>query len=135
MTEPHESEHHAEIPVKMYFLVFGALAICTALSFAVNEGERHQLIGIQAGFAMILAVAVCKTILVATFFMHLKLDWSRLYFVIVPVMLLAVMMMVVFLPDMVLAWRRAERQQDTRLRLAPLEQNAEKRLLCDHFFG
>ena len=105
MTEPHDTApHHAGISVKTYFLVFGALAVCTAISFLVNEGERHGLIGAYAGFAMIFAVAVCKMGLVATFFMHLKLDWTRLYFVIVPVSILAVMMLVVLLPDIVLAW-------------------------------
>ena len=107
MTEPQESEPHAGhagIAVKTYFLIFGALAVCTAISFLVNEGERHQLIGAYAGFAMIFAVAVCKAVLVGMFFMHLKLDWTRLYFVIVPVMILAVMLLVVLLPDIVLAW-------------------------------
>src|SRR3989442_2696787 len=95
MTEPHESEPHVGIPVKTYFLIFGALAVCTAISFMVNEGERHHMIGAYAGFAMIFAVAVCKAVLVGMFFMHLKLDWSRLYFVIVPFMILAGMMLVI----------------------------------------
>jgi cytochrome c oxidase subunit IV len=108
-TEPHDSSaHHEEIPVKTYFLIFGALAVCTAVSFLVNFGEHHPedhpLISPYIGFAMIFAVAVCKMVLVAMFFMHLKLDWTRLYFVIVPVMILAVMMLVVLLPDIVLAW-------------------------------
>jgi cytochrome c oxidase subunit IV len=109
MTEPHDSSpHHEGVAVKTYFLIFGALAVCTAISFLVNEGERHPeghpLISPYAGFAIIFAVAVCKMVLVAMFFMHLKLDWTRLYFVIVPVMILAVMLLVVLLPDIVLAW-------------------------------
>ena len=108
MTEPHESEPHIGIPVKTYFLVFGALAVFTAVSFLVNFGEHHPedhpIISPYVGFAMIFVVAVCKTVLVAMFFMHLKLDWTRLYFVIVPVSILAVMMLVVLLPDIVLAW-------------------------------
>jgi caa(3)-type oxidase subunit IV len=119
--------------VKTYFLIFGALAVCTAISFLVNEGERHQLIGAYVGFAMIFAVAVCKAVLVGMFFMHLKLDWTRLYFVIVPVMILAVMLLMVLLPDIVLAWRRAEEHRDTRSRFAPAEQFAEKRFPCDEF--
>ena len=132
MTEPHDSSpHHEGITVKTYFLIFGALAVCTAISFMVNEGERHHMIGAYAGFAMIFAVAVCKMVLVAMFFMHLKLDWTRLYFVIVPVMILAVMMLVVLLPDIVLAWHHGEEQRDTHLRFAPAEQLAEKRFPCD----
>jgi caa(3)-type oxidase subunit IV len=70
----------------------------------LNWAERGGSIGTQAGFALILGVAVCKAVLVAMFFMHLKMDWFRLYFMIVPVLILATMMIVVFLPDMVLAW-------------------------------
>jgi hypothetical protein len=36
--------------------------------------------------------------------MHLLLDWKRLYFVIIPVMIMGAMMIVVLLPDIVLAW-------------------------------
>jgi caa(3)-type oxidase subunit IV len=108
MADSHDASHHDGIAVSTYFVIFGALAVCTAISFLVNFGEQHPkdnpFISVYAGFAMILAVAVCKAVLVGMFFMHLKLDWSRLYFVIVPVMLLAVMMIVVLLPDVVLAW-------------------------------
>ena len=108
MTESHGSPAHGGIAVKTYFVIFGALAIFTAVSFLVNFGEHHPeehpFIGVYAGFVLILGVAVCKAVLVGMFFMHLKLDWTRLYFVIVPVMLLAVMMIIVLLPDVVLAW-------------------------------
>jgi caa(3)-type oxidase subunit IV len=53
---------------------------------------------------LILGVAICKAVLVAMFFMHLKFDWARLYFMIIPVMILGTMMVVVLLPDIVLAW-------------------------------
>jgi caa(3)-type oxidase subunit IV len=108
MNDSHDPHAHAGINVKTYFVIFGALAIFTAVSFLVNFGEHHPeenpLISIYVGFVLILGVAVCKAVLVATYFMHLKIDWFRLYFVIVPVMLLAVMMIIVLLPDIVLAW-------------------------------
>ena len=104
MADSHDASHHDGIAVKTYFVIFGALAIFTAVSFIVNEAVRHDVLSVTAGFVLILGVAVCKAVLVGMFFMHLKLDWSRLYFVIVPVMLLAVMMIVVLLPDVVLAW-------------------------------
>ncbi len=109
MTDSPDTTHHGGIAVRTYFFIFGALAICTAISFLVNFGEHHPeehpLVSPYFGFAMIFAVAVCKAVLVGMFFMHLKIDWTRLYFVIVPVMLLAVMMLVVLLPDIVLAWQ------------------------------
>ena len=105
MAEAHDTHAHAGIDVKTYFVIFGALAIFTAVSFIVNEAVRHDVLGVFAGFVLILGVAVCKAVLVAMFFMHLKIDWNRVYFVIVPVMILAVMMIVVLLPDIVLAWK------------------------------
>ena len=36
--------------------------------------------------------------------MHLKYDWGKLYFLIVPAFILGAMMMIVLLPDIVLAW-------------------------------
>jgi len=104
MTDSHDVSHHGGIAVKTYFAIFGALAVFTAVSFIVNEGVRHEFLSVFAGFVLILGVAVCKAVLVGMFFMHLKIDWTKLYFVIVPVMLLAVMMMIVLLPDIVLAW-------------------------------
>jgi cytochrome c oxidase subunit 4 len=104
MSEAQDTAHHGGIAVKTYFAIFGALAVFTAVSFIVNEAVRHDILSVYAGFVLILGVAVCKAVLVGMFFMHLKLDWSRLYFVIVPVMLLAVMMIIVLLPDIVLAW-------------------------------
>ncbi len=104
MTDSHNPQHHAGINVKMYFVIFGALAVFTAVSFIVNEAVRHDVLSVYAGFVLIMSVAVCKAVLVAMYFMHLKIDWTKLYFVIVPVMLLAVMMIIVLLPDVVLAW-------------------------------
>ena len=103
-SQAHDPHAHSGVPVQAYFVVFGALAIFTAVSFIVNEAVRHDVVAVFTGFVLILGVAVVKAVLVATYFMHLKIDWFRLYFVIVPVMLLAVMMMIVLLPDIVLAW-------------------------------
>ena len=57
-----------------YYLVFGGLIALTLLTVGVsllNLGEWHTLIG--------LAIAACKTALVAVFFMHLpaspRLTW------------------------------------------------------------
>jgi len=87
---------------KSYIAVFVALTVCTALSFVFN-GVLGQN---QTSMMLILGVAVIKAFLVALIFMHLKLDWSKLYFVIIPVMILTVMMMIVLLPDIVLAWHQ-----------------------------
>jgi len=90
MAETH-AEHHGP-SVRAYFYVFGALAVFTALSFVANFAAHHQWISLPVSFVIILAVAVCKAVLVAAFFMHLLLDWKRVY------------IMIVLLPDIVLAW-------------------------------
>jgi caa(3)-type oxidase subunit IV len=107
-TETPTTEHHAETNAKIYLVIFAALAVFTAASFLANDAMRHEIITPYTSFALILGVAICKTVLVAMFFMHLKLDWSRLYFVIIPVMLLATMMVIVLLPDIVLSWRQVK---------------------------
>ena len=102
MSDVHTPEHrHAGVSVKTYLLVFAALSVFTAISFIVNAtvGRNH------IGLAIILAVSVCKTVLVATFFMHLILDWPKLYYLIFPTFILGAMLMAVLMPDFVLAWQ------------------------------
>ena len=101
-TNTTHSETHAEAGpnFKIYIGIFVVLAVCTFLSFAVNwvMGQNHTSAGI------ILIIAVIKAVCVAMIFMHLKFEWSKLYFLIIPVMILGVMMMVVLLPDIVIDW-------------------------------
>jgi caa(3)-type oxidase subunit IV len=114
-TETATPPHHSETNAKIYLVIFGALAVFTAVSFFANDAMRNKLITPYTSFAIILLVAVCKAVLVAMFFMHLKIDWSRLYFVIIPVLLLATMMVIVLLPDIVLGWRQTKSDEESRL--------------------
>jgi cytochrome c oxidase subunit 4 len=98
------STGHAKSGINGYLVVFGALVVFTAISFIVNSAVKAGSIGKETGFALILGVAVCKAVLVGVFFMHLLFDWRRLYFVIIPVMVLAVLLVIVLLPDAVIAW-------------------------------
>jgi cytochrome c oxidase subunit 4 len=102
MTDAHE--HHGP-DVKAYLVVFGALSIFTGLSFLFNSMARGGTITHVQSFALILGVAVVKATLVGMYFMHLKLDWGRLYFLIIPAFILGTMMMIVLMPDIVLGWR------------------------------
>ena len=109
MTEAHDhisgsyGETHAGPTIQTYLVIFGALSVFTAISFVVNAFTREAP---HVGAAIILAVAVCKAVLVAMYFMHLKFDWPRLYFLVVPVVILTVMMMVILLPDIVVGWHK-----------------------------
>jgi cytochrome c oxidase subunit 4 len=103
MAEEHgQAEHGPDL--KLYLTVAAALAIFTASSFVFNYLVRQDVFSHVTGFVLILGVAVCKAVLVGMFFMHLKFDWGKLYFVIIPISIMAVMMMMVLLPDIVLAW-------------------------------
>ncbi len=105
MADSHESSAHAGPTLQLYLAVAVALAIFTAVSFVVNSMVRGGSISAHAGFAIILGVAVCKALLVGAFFMHLKFEWGKLYFLIVPAFILGLMMMLVLLPDAVIAWQ------------------------------
>jgi caa(3)-type oxidase subunit IV len=100
----HAHEEHHGPTMQVYMVVAIALAVFTAVSFVVNNLVRGGSLTSQMGFLIILGVAVCKTGLVGGFFMHLKYEWGKLYFMIVPAFILGAMMMIVLLPDQVLAW-------------------------------
>src|ERR1700716_905989 len=100
-TDAHEAEHHGPA-LKAYMVVFVALSIFTAVSFIVNYAVRKEMLSPHAGFALILLVAVVKAVLVGTYFMHLIVDWAKLYYFIFPTFILGAMMVIVFLPDIVL---------------------------------
>jgi caa(3)-type oxidase subunit IV len=106
VTDSHavSSHGHAGANVNGYLIIFGALAIFTLLSFLVNFAVRSEHFTATVGFILIMGVAVCKAVLVAMFFMHLKWDWGRLFFMIIPVLILGTMMIIVLLPDIVLSW-------------------------------
>jgi cytochrome c oxidase subunit 4 len=91
---------------KLYMAVAVALSGFTVASFVVNYFVREHGLPVVLGFMLILGVAVAKATLVGLYFMHLKYDWSRLYFMIVPAFIIATMMMIVLSPDIVLAWHR-----------------------------
>jgi cytochrome c oxidase subunit IV len=101
MAESHGPAEHHGPSVQVYLAVFGALCVFTLISFLVNAMLG---IGSHAGMGIIMVVAVCKATLVIMFFMHLKYEWMKLYFLIVPVAILCVMMMIVLMPDGVVGW-------------------------------
>src|SRR5438874_12947373 len=104
-THAHAGEHaHGPPTVLPYLVIFGALSIFTAVSFLVNYFVRGGHISAGTGFVIILGVAVVKALLVATYFMHLKWDWGRLYFLIIPALVLAPMLVFALLPDLVIYW-------------------------------
>ncbi len=106
MNESHAAEHHGP-GIKAYMVVFVALSIFTGISFIVNSAVRGGSITPHAGFTIILGVAIVKAVLVGTYFMHLIVDWPKLYYLIFPTFILGAMFIVVLLPDIVLSWKTA----------------------------
>jgi caa(3)-type oxidase subunit IV len=104
MTETQHTETHHGPSFQAYLVVFGALSVFTAISFVVNDIVRHGYLSSMSGLVLILGVAVCKAVLVAMYFMHLVIDWSKLYYLVFPVLILGTMLVIVLLPDIVLAW-------------------------------
>jgi cytochrome c oxidase subunit 4 len=100
-----EGRKHHGPSLSMYLGVAVILGVFTASSFIFNEMVRHDMLSKMGGLWLILGVAVCKAALVGAFFMHLRYDWFKLYFLIVPALILAVMMMIVLTPDGIMAWR------------------------------
>ena len=105
MAQTHTPDAHHGPGFKAYMVVAVALAIFTTISFVINTMVRNGTVSDTAGFTIILLVAICKALLVALYFMHLVIDWGKLYYLIIPAFILGTMMLVVLLPDIVLAWR------------------------------
>lgn len=102
--QPHDAHAHGEPDFGLYIRIFVALAVLTAVSFFTYELLEVRMHMRLLSTLIIMLVSVVKAVLVAMFFMHLKWDWSKLYFLVIPVCIMGVMMMIVLLPDIVLAW-------------------------------
>ncbi len=100
MSNSHHPEHHEGPGFQAYMVVFLALSTFTAIFFLVNATVGRNM----TGLVIILGVAVIKAILVGLYFMHLVVDWGRLYYLIFPTFILAAMFITVLMPDIVLAW-------------------------------
>jgi cytochrome c oxidase subunit 4 len=104
-TDPHTHEHgHHGPTLQLYLVIALALAGFTISSFVVNGAVTAGNLSAFMGFVLIMGVAVCKAVLVGMYFMHLKYDWGRLYFMVIPAFILATMFVIVLLPDIVVAW-------------------------------
>lgn len=104
MSHSHHSGGHPTL--LSYVVVFAALAVFTIVSFVANALANNGMIGVATSFVIIMLVAVIKASLVGAWFMHLKFDWGRVGFMLIPAFVLAVMMMLVLMPDIVLAWHQ-----------------------------
>src|SRR5262245_47333658 len=115
MSEPHthgdatiheaaqHDDHEGHIADSTFIKVFVVLLVFTAVSFGANQifGARSPVVN----FLIIGMVACMKAALVMYFFMHLKIDWRKVFVFLIPICILAPMVIIVLWPDIVLAWR------------------------------
>lgn len=106
----HAHEHHGPATIGPYVSVAVALTAFTLVSFVVNGMVTGGSLTPFNGFLLILGAAVCKALLVCVVFMHLRWDWSKVYFMIVPALILAPFLMLALLPDIVLYWNNYFRE-------------------------
>jgi cytochrome c oxidase subunit 4 len=107
MASVHEPHAHHGPTFRTYMVIAFALSVFTISSFVFNSMSRMEpepMLSAHQAFVLILGVAVIKAVLVGMYFMHLKFEWGKLYFIIVPIFILAIMMAMVLLPDTVIAW-------------------------------
>ncbi len=103
MTNSH-THAHGPTDIRPYIVIFVLLCLFTGVSFFVNWLVRQGTFAVGTGFVIILSVAVIKALCVATYFMHLKWDWGRVYFLLIPALVLAPMLVFALLPDLVIYW-------------------------------
>ena len=84
MTDSHTHAAHGPTSIRPYIVIFVLLSIFTSISFLVNLFVRDSYIAVGTGFVIIMGVAVVKALCVVAYFMHLKWDWGRVYFLVVP---------------------------------------------------
>lgn len=99
----HEHAGH-DAHLKTYFVIFAALSVFTVVSFVANHFAHTGVITLYTSFAIIMGVALCKATLVGMYFMHLVADWGKVFLMIILALVLGPMLMIVLLPDIVLAW-------------------------------
>jgi len=98
MTEAHDHQH------PNYLAIFGALVVLTVISVGSEWllGQRSP----GAANMIVMVTAVCKAVLVAMFFMHLKLDWFKVYYMVVPALIMGTLLLCALLPDMTFSMYR-----------------------------
>lgn len=99
MTDAHAQSHPHKDP--RYLLIAAVLIGLTIMSFFMSEQFQSPVTTVL----VVMCVAAIKTILVATFFMHMKFEGKWLYALTIPAVILAVVMICALLPDVAFPFR------------------------------
>lgn len=97
--ESSDSEHDAHNVTRTMVFVFAALCVLTCASLLTYTDFWQQRVPMEVGRAVMLAVSVCKAVLVATFFMHLWWEKSWKWVVTIPAICVSTLLCVALVPD------------------------------------
>ena len=109
MTEHDDHAHDAEHghgSMKLYLGVFGALVVCTAISFAVGSSPMMEGELAWMGQVFMIAISCVKSLLVMLVFMHLVWEANWKYVLTIPASLMSVFLLCMLMPDVMLRTRR-----------------------------
>ncbi|MEE3371674.1 MAG: cytochrome C oxidase subunit IV family protein [Planctomycetota bacterium] len=109
MTEHDDHAHDAEHghgSMKLYLSVFGALVVCTGISFAVGSSPMMEGELAWMGQAFMIAISCVKSLLVMLVFMHLVWEANWKYVLTIPASLMSVFLLCMLMPDVMLRTRR-----------------------------
>ena len=103
--DAHDAEHgHGSM--KLYLSVFGALVVCTGISFAVGSSRMMEGELAWMGQAFMIAISCVKSLLVMLVFMHLVWEANWKYVLTIPASLMSVFLLCMLMPDVMLRTRR-----------------------------
>jgi cytochrome c oxidase subunit 4 len=88
--------HDTSAEVRIYLMIFGALAVLTLLTV----GVAYMNLPHAAGVVIALVIAACKVYLIAAFFMHLRGEGKLINWSIAVCVLLVLVLVVFVLPDL-----------------------------------
>jgi cytochrome c oxidase subunit IV len=105
------SHEHGHGGVGKYVMVFLALCLLTAISFAVGNSQTLRENSPATMWAMMMAVSCAKAMLVILFFMHILWEANWKYVLTVPASLMSVFLVLMLVPDI---GRRTENYAEER---------------------
>jgi cytochrome c oxidase subunit IV len=104
-------QEHGHGGVGKYVVVFIALLVLTAISFAVGNSQSLRENSPGTMWAMMMAVSCAKAMLVILFFMHILWEANWKYVLTIPASMMSIFLLLMLIPDI---GRRTERYSEER---------------------
>jgi cytochrome c oxidase subunit IV len=108
----HDNHAHASHGgIGKYVMVFIALCVLTAISFAVGNSQSLRQNSPGTMMAMMMAVSCAKAMLVILFFMHMLWEANWKYVLTIPASMMSIFLLLMLIPDI---GRRTNRYSEER---------------------